>query len=122
MNHILWHVKIVDPGSPELVDRTRRRTVATTDPISHTVNLAKTLKGEFYHTVLIHELGHCALVSFNLLDYIHQRVPREYWVDMEEFICNFLADYGMKIFQIGRKLYGDRAIEMIPTELEKYIA
>lgn len=122
MNHILWHVRKVDPNSVRLVDRTGAKTVATTDPVSHTVNIAKTLKGEFYNTVLIHELGHCALVSFHLLDYIHERVPREYWVDMEEFICNFLADYGFKIFKIAKSIYGDKALEMVPLELEKYIA
>lgn len=104
------------------MDRTGTRTVATTDPASHTVNLAKTLEGEFYNTVLIHELGHCALISFHLLEYIHQRVPREYWVDIEEFMCNFIADYGLKIFQVARQIHGDKALEIIPMELEKYIA
>lgn len=104
------------------MDRTGTRTVATTDPVSHTVNLAKTLEGEFYNTVLIHELGHCALVSFHLLEYIHQRVPKQYWVDIEEFMCNFIADYGLKIFQVARQIHGDKALEIIPMELEKYIA
>ena len=122
MNGIRWTVRNVNPSSYELVDRTGIRRVATTDPIHHIVNMAKTLEGEFYNTVLVHELGHCALVSFGLLDYIHERVPREYWVDVEEFICNFLADYGLKIFAIAKKLYGDKALEMVPIELEKYIA
>lgn len=122
MNNVLWRINKVDPYSKKLVDRTGTLTVATTDPITHTVNIAKTLKGNFYNTVLIHEFAHCAMISYNMLEYIHDRVPREYWVDIEEFICNFLADYGLKIFQIVRRVQGDNAIKIIPMELEKYIA
>lgn len=122
MNHVLWRVRKVDPRSPKLVDRTGTKTVATTDPIHHIVNIADTLEGEFFSTVLIHELGHCALVSFGLLDYIHERVPRECWVDIEEFMCNFIADYGLKIFQVAKQLHGDKALDIIPIEIEKYIA
>lgn len=122
MNGILWRVRKVDPLSPKLVDRTGTRTVATTDPIWHFVNVSNVLNGDMFSTVVIHELGHCALVSYNLLDYIHERVPKEYWVDMEEFICNFIADYGLKIFGTMKELYGDKALEFIPASIEKYIA
>lgn len=121
MNNILWHVKEVDPNSPKLIDRTGTRTVATTDPINHIVNIAKTLKGDFYNTVLIHELGHCTLVSFDLLNYIHERVPKEYWVDIEELICNIIADYGLKIFSIAKKINEDKALETVPIEIGKYV-
>lgn len=52
----------------------------------------------YFDQVLIHELGHCALFSFDLICDIHQMVSREFWIEAEEWICNFIADYGMMIF------------------------
>lgn len=122
MNGDLWRVKIVSPHNPKLVDRTRNLRVATTDPNDMCVYLSSSLGSDFFFTVLIHELGHCAIFSFDLLDYIHKRVPPEYWVDVEEFICNFIADYGLKIFKTAYQLFGDDALRIVPTEIEKFIA
>lgn len=104
-----------------LVDRTGTRTVATTDPKTKCVYLSSTLQGDFLTQVLIHELGHCALVSFNLLDDIHKMVRPEYWIDAEEWVCNFIADYGLKIFSAAYSILGEDAWTYIPYELEKFI-
>lgn len=122
MNGDLWYVKSVDPNDPELVDRTGKLCLATTNPTHRCVYLSNKLQGSLFARVLIHELGHCAIVSFNLLDEIHQMVKPEYWVDAEEFICNFIADYGQKIFETGYKLFGENALLYVPSELEKFIA
>ena len=47
--------------------------------------------------------------------------PR-YWLEAEEWVCNFIADYGMKIFSIAYNILGDRAIDVVPRELERMIA
>lgn len=122
MNGDLWHVKIVGPYSPKLVDRTGKLTVATTDPVTFCVYLSDRLSGDFFNTVLIHELGHCAMISFNLIDYIRFHVPQKYWIDMEEFMCNFIADYGLKIFRTAYSLFGNDALSIVPKEIERYIA
>lgn len=122
MNGISWHVKRVSPYSPELVDRTGTRTVATTDPREHIIFLSWDLSGHFLNTVLIHELGHCAMVSFDLLEEIHRMVRPEYWVEAEEFICNFIADYGLSIFKIVYDVLGDQAMLFLPSEIERWIA
>lgn len=122
MNGYQWHVKIVNPYSPKLVDRTGNLTVATTDPVSFCVYLSNELKGDFFNTVLIHELGHCAMISFDLIEYIHSHVAPEYWIDVEEFMCNFIADYGLKIFRTAYELFGDDALKVVPIEIEKYVA
>lgn len=122
MNGYQWHVKIVNPYSPKLVDRTGNLTVATTDPVSFSVYLSNELKGDFFNTVLIHELGHCAMISFDLIEYIHSHVTPEYWIDVEEFMCNFIADYGLKIFKTAYELFGDDALKVVPIEIEKYVA
>lgn len=119
MNGNIWTVHEVDPFDPMLVDRTNKLTVGTTDPISGRVYLSNELYGDFKTRVLIHELGHCALSSYNLLGDIHKVVYPEYWIDAEEWVCNLLADYGFQIFSIGYKILGDEAVWVIPGEFEK---
>ena len=121
MNGYLWRVYIVPANSPELVDRTGERRVATTDGRTHCIYLSNQLQGNFLITVLVHELGHCIMISYNLLYDIHKMVKPEFWIDAEEWICNFIADYGLKIFSVAYSLLGDYALQFIPHELEKMI-
>lgn len=122
MNGIHWEIQFVKSDSPQLVDRTGVICVATTDPETCCVYLSNELRGSFFARVLIHELGHCAMFSYGLIDEIRTMVKPEHQVEMEEFICNFLADYGMGIFEIARPLVGESALELIPKELERFIA
>lgn len=122
MNGYLWQIVFVDPYDPMLVDRTGVLTVATTDPITLTIYISNEISGEFLTHVLIHELGHCAIFSFDLLYDIHRMVKPKYWVEAEEWVCNFIADYGAKIFSIAYSVLGDDAWIFIPYELERLIA
>ncbi len=123
MNGYIWRIKFVNPNSPNLVDRTRQLRVATTDPKDFCIYLSEDLKGDFLIKVLVHELGHCVMVSFNLIDEIHRMVYPEYWIEAEEWICNYIADYGMKIFNIAYSILGNyKAWEVIPHELEKMVS
>ena len=122
MNGYLWKIVKVDPFNPMLMDRTGRKTVATTDPNTRTVYLSSELIGDFLIKVLIHELGHCTMISFGLLKDIHRMVYPEKWIEAEEWVCNFIADYGLMIFSIIRQYAGDDAIFYIPYELEKLIS
>ena len=54
-------------------------------------------------TVLIHELGHCVIFSFNLQYDIHKVVKEDYWLEAEEWLCNFIAGYGRLIFETEMK-------------------
>ena len=122
MNGYLWHVKTVNPNHPALIDRTDTRRVATTDPKTMTVYISSELSGPFRTTVVIHELGHCAMLSYGLLDDIHRAVLPKYWVDAEEWVCNFVADYGMEIFNAAYDILGDKTIMSVPYELEHLTA
>lgn len=104
MNGDLWRVEFVNPWSHLLVDRTNRHTVATTDPKTRRVYLSWNLGGSFLSRVLVHELSHCAMISFGLLKSIHRMVRPEYWIDAEEWICNYIADYGRGIFLIADQI------------------
>ncbi len=122
MNGIRWNIYYVDPRSPLLVDRTNEIRVATTDPKTRCVYLSSNLYGDFLYRVLIHELGHCAMFSFNLLDDIHRVVHPDYWIEAEEWVCNFIADYGRNIFDISRQFLGDDVLDYIPREIERLVA
>lgn len=123
MNGYLWRVEMVNPYSQKLVDRTKQLRVATTDPNDLCVYLSTDLKGDFLMRVLVHELGHCAMYSFNLIEEIHRMVYPEYWIEAEEWVCNFIADYGMQIFNIAYSVIGNyNAWMFVPYELEKLVS
>ena len=105
-----------------LYDRTGKLTVATTDPIAHVVYLSNQLRGQFLMRVFIHELGHCVMVSYNLIDQIRKMVKPEYQIEIEEWICNFIVDYGMIIFSIAYSKMGYKAWKVVPPELEKLVS
>lgn len=122
MNGYLWRVYFVDPDSDLLVDRTGFYTLATTDPVTYCIYLSNQLDGSLLRTVLIHELGHCTMVSFHLLDDIHRMVKPEYWLEAEELICNIIANYGWKIFQTAYDILGESALYYVTKELERFVA
>lgn len=125
INGILWRVETVDPGSPYLIDRTHQYRLATTDPNTKCVYLSNKLRertDDLPQRVLIHELGHCVIFSYDLFDEIHEMVKPEYWVDAEEWICNFIADYGTMIFSIAQTVYSDKALHIVAKELERLVA
>lgn len=122
LNGYLWRIKFVDPNSTMLIDRTGKQTVATTDPTTGYIYLANDLEDSFLTRVLIHEIGHCALFSFGLLYEIHRYVEPEYWIEVEEWICNFIADYGLRIFNAAYTILGEHALAYVPYELERWIA
>ncbi len=104
MNGHSWKVCYVSPDSEKLVDRTANKRVATTDPNTFCIYLADTLSGDFLKTVLIHELGHVTMISYGLLPAIHNFVRLEHWIEAEEWICNFIADYGDEVFDIANHI------------------
>lgn len=116
LNGYLWRVKFLDPYSDELVDRTGELRVATTDPLTNTIFLSRALTGNFRARVFLHELGHAVMISYNMLDEIHRMVKPRYWVEVEEWVCNFIADYGSKIFKTANGIIGEDIWEVEPYE------
>lgn len=104
MNGVHWTVQFVHPNSILLVDRTNTKTVATTDPYTHRVYLSEELRGDFLHRVLAHELGHCAMVSYDMLGDISHMAKPEQRINMEEWACNFIADYGAEVLSLSNAL------------------
>lgn len=121
MNGYFWDVQFVEANDPMLMDRTGKRALATTDPKTHRVYISKDLYGDLQIKVLLHELGHCALTSFHLLDDIHRMVKPEYWIEAEEWACNLIADYGFKIFGTAFNVLGYKSLELVPEGLNDII-
>ena len=122
VNGYTWRVKMVPPESDALIDRTNTLRLATTDPDTMTIYLSSILKGSMLTRVLIHEIGHCIIWSYGLFDEIHRMVKPWYWQEAEEWICNFVADYGMTIFDRASKILGTKALYCVPEAMEKLIA
>ena len=125
VNGIEWTLVPVEPDNTQLLDELGNYRLAVTDFPEKKVyyskkrsmdsNSHKTLKrsgkrksnineaiGRDYDIrVLIHEICHCVLYSYGLLYDIRKAVEKDYWILAEEWICNFLYDYGLEAQQIG---------------------
>ena len=112
LNGDIWMPVLVDPDDPRLTDRTGSTRIATTDPDTMCVYLSRDLKGGYLETVLLHEIGHCAMISYGILEDLHRMVPKESWVPVEEWTCNLIANYGLHIFHAASTALG-RAIGTI---------
>lgn len=106
LNGDLWRPVFVSRDDERLVDRTGSSRLATTDPSTMCVYLSKGLTGRDLETVLTHEIGHCALYSYGLLDSLHALIPEDTWVDVEEWVCNYLADHGREILHAAMTALG----------------
>ena len=62
------------------------------------------------------------MYSYNLVSEIHKMCKRRYWIEMEEFCANILADYGNQVFGIAYSILGNNAMHIIPYELERLVA
>ena len=122
MNGLRWRVRFTYPTDPVLVDRTGTLTIGVTDPQTMTIYLSNKLRGEFLTRVVLHELSHAMMYSYQYLDEIHRYCKKRYWVEMEELIANLIADRAYEIFQRAYDVVGDEAIRFVPCGLERSVA
>lgn len=121
MNGYHWHVVYVHPESSLLIDRTGSFRLATTDPTTLHIYISSEVTGDLLTTVLLHELAHCVMFSYGLIDEICFMTKKRYWIEMEEEICNIIADYGKIIFTTFKDIVGDDAMMYVPREMERLI-
>lgn len=94
-----WISQVFDDGTGWLDDRTGNVTVATTEPKRHRVNVSSVLTGRKMETVLRHEMTHAAMRTYGLESLIRRRVPARHRIEVEEAICNLVADHGAEILE-----------------------
>lgn len=116
-----WRVERVAWDDPVLVDRTGHLCIGVTDPKTMTVYLADWLDGELLARVLIHEMAHATMWSNGLIRDITKMAMPDKRIQLEEWICNFMADYGMGIYQNAAKTLTGKAIDCIPKSMEALI-
>lgn len=117
-----WFVKWVSPENPILIDRTGSWTLGVTDPSQNTVFLSDELSGNLLLRVLLHEMTHVTLWEYRILDSIKLYSKPEYSIEMEELICNVVADYAQHIFFDTYRLLGGKAIFYMPGIIERLVA
>lgn len=122
MNGYLWKVENVPSSSPLLIDRTGIHTVATTDPTTLTIYLDSSLYGSFKTKVVLHELSHAMMFSYGYIDMVHSMCYPQYWIPMEEFICNLIANNAKEIFDRAYEIVGDDAIHLVPYYMDRMIS
>lgn len=98
LNGDVWRPVLVDRDDPRLIDRT--------DPSTMCVYLSNRLHGLDLEVVLTHEVGHCAMHSYGLLESLHAIIPEDTWVDVEEWVCNYLASRGREIIHAADTALG----------------
>lgn len=91
VNNITWTLIFVNPFSNALIDRTGKRTLATTSPVERCVYISKDLRDDKFNIVLKHELVHVIIVSYGLNKVLYSLKSM---LEIEEFICNIYAEHG----------------------------
>lgn len=81
MNGERWRVAVVPSNSQWLARSDGTLTLGVTDSNVMTVFLSKQLRGSLLRKVLLHELTHAWMFSYNY----------HLSLDEEEFVCDFLA-------------------------------
>ena len=122
MNGDLWRVRFVLPSDNVLIDRTGERTLAVSDYSTRIISIANNLYGELLNRVFIHELGHCVMFSYGLLPELHRMVKKQYWIEAEEWVCNFIADYSCFVIRTARDILGNQFTYVAPIGAERMIA
>lgn len=106
INGDVWRVVTVGPDDPRLMDRTGSTRIATTDPMTYCVYVSREVRGELLERVIRHEAAHCAMISYDLMAQLRRLIPESSWVPVEEWVCNFLADYGPEIIHASAVALG----------------
>ena len=108
VNGQLWKIEPTSPGSFDLVDRTGLTRLATTDPSSKTIYVSESITPPLLDNVIIHEIAHAITVSYGLLDYLRERIPRGSWVSAEEWAANLMEHHAIEAAELAGMALGRR--------------
>lgn len=87
VNGIEWDIRFVNAGSKYLKRSDGTYTIGMTDGYTHTIYLARNLKGRMLDKVLSHELTHVILFSYGI----------EIDEELEERLAQWVSIYGREL-------------------------
>ena len=90
INNKIWDIRFVQSDSPMLMRSDSSFTVGMCDRTTQTIYISELLQGKFLRKVLLHEVCHSAMLSYNI----------DMSVEQEEMFCDLLATYGDEIIEI----------------------
>lgn len=99
INGETWGVARVSAGDPRLIDRTDRPKLAVTDSREKMIYVRDDLRPPLLDKVMLHEVAHAVTVSWGLLGYVRERVPREHLVDVEEWAVQLVENHALEAVQ-----------------------
>lgn len=93
----VWRVVRVSPGDPFLIDRTGTLRIATTDPVTKTIRISKTVLPPMFDQVYLHEAAHAAMTENNVPELLSVVVDDNSQVLTEELLAWFLESHGIEV-------------------------
>lgn len=95
INNMRWYIRLVKADSPMLMRSDGNYTVGMCDRATHTVYISELLQGKFLRKVLIHEVCHSAMFSYEI----------DMSVEQEELFCDLISTYGDEIIGIVDNIF-----------------
>jgi len=106
VNGRLWRAVRVLPDDPRLIDRTGVRRIATADPSTSTVCVSEEVSSPLLDRVMVHEVAHAVTMSYGLLDSLHDMLPPDRWVPVEEWAAELVEKHGMEAMALASESLG----------------
>ena len=94
------------PDDPRLIDRTGVRRIATADPSSSTVCISVEVRPPLLDQVMVHEAAHAVTMSYGLLDRLHEMIPPDRWVPVEEWAVELVEKFGVEAVALASESLG----------------
>lgn len=90
-----WEVLLVEWDHPSLIRYDGSRTIGMCDDNVKTIYISNALDEQKLKKVLVHELTHAAMFSYNVTLTIEQ----------EEIVADLIATYGQEIIDMTNKIF-----------------
>lgn len=94
VNGVHWEIVFVNSNSDDLRRDDGSITLGVCDNNVKCIFISNALRGLLYERVLIHELTHAWIFSYGIYLTLEQ----------EEFVCEFVSNYGRSILSMADKL------------------
>lgn len=89
-----------------LVDRTGVARIATADPLTRTIRISYEVVPPLLDRVLLHEVAHAVTMSHGLLDTLHEVVPEDLWIYVEEWAVQLVENHAMEAVTMASQSLG----------------